>query len=69
MTEQMEAEIVGVVCLHCGLNTPVSKTLSGESSTEAPASGRPKISIIRCTECGGEVPYLAEEIAVLKKSA
>jgi translation initiation factor 2 beta subunit (eIF-2beta)/eIF-5 len=66
MIQQWEEEITGVVCLHCRMQTPVSKTLereqSGRSSTKLP----PRISIVRCEKCGGEAPYLANELILMK---
>jgi len=28
---------------------------------------RPHVTIVRCTECGGEAPYLSDEIVILRK--
>jgi len=65
MIEQLEPAIAGVVCLHCGMHTPLSNSTSQERSVQVLARSRPKISLIRCTGCGKEAPYLADEIVVL----
>jgi hypothetical protein len=41
-----------VVCLFCGLHTPVSSRLAGHVG----------VSIIRCCRCGKEAPYPAATI-------
>jgi len=66
MIQQMQEETTGVICLHCRMQTPISngsgKELSGSVSTKS----QPRISIVRCVKCGGEAPYLANEIVVMK---
>ncbi len=69
MIEQREEATTGVVCLHCGMPTSLANSAS-QGHSEAPhAAERPKLSLIRCTECGKEAPYLAEEIVVFKRAA
>lgn len=67
MIEQKEREVEGVTCLHCGLHTPLSNSESRGLSTQIHTMERPQVTIVRCTECGGEAPYLADEIVILKK--
>lgn len=67
MIEKMQPGIAGVVCLHCGMQTPVQNPTSRGSSTNVFAAPRRKISLIRCAGCGKEAPYLAEEIVVLER--
>ena len=67
MIEQLEVGITGVVCLHCGMHTPVPNSVSRGNSAPVSTSVRPQISLIRCTGCGKEAPYLADEIVFLKR--
>jgi hypothetical protein len=68
MSEPLELEdaVTGVVCLHCGLNTPVPSYVRRGDSALGAKKMRPPITLIRCNECGREAPYLANEIVVLK---
>ena len=59
-----ERNVVGVVCLHCGMNTAVPD--STHEWHRASDFWNPQVSLVRCTECGKEAPYLAEEIFVFK---
>jgi hypothetical protein len=66
MMNMNERNVTGVVCLHCGMNTVMP-----DSKTERRGTGeyrRTQMSIVRCTECGKEAPYLAKEIIVLSRS-
>jgi len=67
MIEQLEEGITGVVCLHCGMPTSLSNSTSQGRSARVFTTTRPQISLIRCTGCGKEAPYLADEIVVLKR--
>jgi hypothetical protein len=69
MIEKLEAAFTGVVCLHCGMNTPFPNPNSQESSANVLTKPRPSVSLIRCTGCGKEAPYLAEEIVVLERTS
>jgi hypothetical protein len=62
----MEEEITGVICLHCRMQTPVPNSRGKEHSAKVPTKSHPRISIVRCVKCGGEAPYLANEIVVMK---
>jgi hypothetical protein len=66
MIDKREERIVGVVCLHCGLPTRISNNSSWGRAAEVAAAPQSQISIIRCTECGGEAPYLANEIVMMR---
>lgn len=60
MTESTREGTAGVVCLHCGILTPVPEhTRSYEGSA---VTHRPQFLVIRCEECGREAPYLADQI-------
>ncbi len=52
----------GVVCIFCGLPTPVQTSREGAATTNATRSNH-RVSIIRCEICGKEAPYPAHEIA------
>jgi len=67
MIEKREEGIAGVVCLHCGLPTCISVSSSWMGSNRKSTEPRPPVSIIRCTECGGEAPYLADEIVMMRR--
>lgn len=54
----------GVICLHCGMPTPFSKGTDGESSSSG-AEVRLRISLVRCTVCGKEAPYLGRDVVTL----
>ena len=66
MTGRMVGEIKEVVCLHCGQHTPLTSSASQEEA-DTQAQYRPRLSLIRCSECGSEALYLAHEIVVHKK--
>jgi hypothetical protein len=51
----------GVVCIFCGLPTPVQTSGEGTSATHSPRPNR-RVSIVRCETCGKEAPYPAHEI-------
>jgi len=67
MIEKIETAISGVVCLHCGMHTPLPNSTSRPRSASVFITAKPKISLIRCTGCGKEAPYLADEIVVLER--
>lgn len=69
MIEQREERISGVVCLHCGMHTPLSNAAGRGRSARVFMAARPHISLIRCMECGKEAPYLADEIVVIGRTA
>jgi hypothetical protein len=67
--EALELETAGVVCLHCGLETPLSNPANQGRSPRSSMAPTPNISIVRCALCGKEAPYLANEIVALKRVA
>jgi len=67
MIEQPEVGITGVVCLHCGMDTPVPNSMSLTQSARPVNSVRSQISLIRCAGCGKEAPYLTDQIVFLKR--
>ncbi len=69
MIEKLESAITGVVCLHCGMNTPLPNSKTQGRSANVFSTPRPNVSLIRCTGCGKEAPYLAEEIVVLERTS
>lgn len=69
MTEKLEPAITGVVCLHCGMNTPLPNPNSQGRPANVLTKPRPNVSLIRCTGCGKEAPYLAEEIVILERTS
>jgi hypothetical protein len=67
MIEQLEQELIGVVCLHCGMPTPLPvSTSGGRSCGSNTIKLNPHLSIVRCDGCGKEAPYLADEIIVIR---
>ena len=66
MIEELEQDLTGVKCLHCGVHTPLPVSTSRRLSTGAIAMSNPPLSIVRCHGCGKEAPYLADEIVVFK---
>ena len=66
MIEELEQDLTGVVCLHCGVHTPLPVSTSRQLSAAAIRMSNPPVSIVRCHRCGKEAPYLAEEIIVFK---
>jgi hypothetical protein len=67
MIEQLEPEKTGVVCLHCGLQTPLQISTSGDQPARISDQSRLSISLVRCAMCGKEAPYLSREIVILKR--
>jgi hypothetical protein len=51
----------GVVCIFCGLPTPVHTSGEGTLATHVPRANH-RVSIVRCEVCGKEAPYHAHEI-------
>jgi hypothetical protein len=66
MIEKREVESKEVVCLHCGQHTPLTSSASPEGA-DARRQYTPRLSLIRCSECGSESLYLAHEIVIRKK--
>jgi hypothetical protein len=64
MNKQMELSNREVVCLHCKMHTCLSNPTNLRRFSDGFIAARPKIELVRCTTCGKEAPYLAEEIMV-----
>jgi hypothetical protein len=69
MVEDSKQELTGVICLHCGLHTPVLKPVKRAGSDVAFQGLYLEIAIVRCRKCGKEAPYLANEIVVFSEHA
>jgi hypothetical protein len=65
MIKPTDLKVSGVVCLHCGMKTPVTNSVRPAKSDDPTFIPRPQISLIRCAGCGKEAPYLAAEIVLL----
>jgi hypothetical protein len=64
MNEQREQNLNGVVCLHCGADTPLPAS-TRRSLFNGMTILTPAVSIVRCHSCGKEAPYLADQIVVI----
>jgi len=69
MIEDRNQEITGVICLYCGMNTPLPNPPQRACSNGELQNRAPEISLVRCRVCGKEAPYLAHEIVVFQGSA
>ena len=69
MIDKMEPAIAGVVCLHCGMDTPLPNSTSRGRSEKAFVTSKPRLALIRCTGCGKEAPYLANQIVILGRTS
>jgi hypothetical protein len=69
MTEQLEANLTGVLCLHCGMPTPLPILIHGDALQGTLVDSHRHLSIIRCHQCGKEAPYLTSEIIPLNRTA
>lgn len=66
MIAELEQELIGVVCLYCGLHTPLPVSKSRRQCTDSLGISNPALSIVRCHSCGKEAPYLADEYVAFK---
>ena len=69
MTDKHGSEIWGVVCIHCRLQTPVAESTEQDVPEKKSSQRRSLISIVRCAKCGGEAPYLVNELVAIKNVA
>ena len=58
-----------VICLHCGMDTPVPGSTSGVTVAGIFSDLEHHVSIVRCRSCGKEAPYLASDILILAEEA
>lgn len=66
MAEELQGNLIGVTCLFCGVHTPLHISARVETSTGVVENSSPRLSIVRCCECGKEASYLAHEIIAFK---
>jgi hypothetical protein len=52
----------GVVCIFCGLPTPMQDSREGTAPRDAPRLNR-RVEIVRCEVCGKEAPYPSCEVS------
>ncbi|MBZ5643131.1 MAG: hypothetical protein LAO19_10255 [Acidobacteriia bacterium] len=69
MIEKLEEHVTGVVCLRCGMITPLHVSGAWGSLEGAREEFHFPILIVRCHECGKEASYLADEIVPFKSMA
>ena len=67
MIAELEQELMGVVCLYCGLHTPLPVSKARLECTDSLGVSNAALSIVRCHSCGKEAPYLAGEYVVIKE--
>ena len=69
MIEELDRNIAGVVCLYCGVYTPLPVSTKRSPSTGHLTMFNPPLSIIRCHRCGKEAPYLADDVVIFKSTS
>lgn len=66
MIEDLEEHVTGVVCLRCGILTPLHVLSHWGPSQGARKEFHSPITIVRCQGCGKEALYLAGEVVAFK---
>lgn len=66
MIEELEEHVTGVVCLRCGILTPLQVSGQWGPSEGARKEFHSPIAIVRCRGCGKEASYLANEVVAFK---
>jgi len=66
MIETLEEHVTGVVCLRCGILTPLQVSSHWGSSDGTRREFHSPITIVRCRGCGKEASYLADEVVAIK---
>ncbi len=66
MIEELEEHVTGVVCLRCGILTPLQVSSHWGPSEGARKEFHSPIAIVRCRGCGKEASYLADEFVAFK---
>jgi hypothetical protein len=66
MIEELEEHVTGVVCLRCGILTPLKISAHWGSSGQAGQEFHTPLAIVRCRGCGKESSYLANEFVAFK---
>jgi hypothetical protein len=69
MIDEMEENHAGVVCLYCGMHTPLPILMNRRSLTGTFPDSNRRVSIVRCCVCGKEAPYLARDVIVLGEAS
>ena len=64
MIDDLKAKQAGVICLHCGRHTPLPISVNQGRLVEGFAVLLRRLSIVRCSSCGKEGPYLASDVIV-----
>ena len=65
MKDKKDEASWGVVCIHCRLQTPVAKSTQASVQEKKSSQRGTQISIVRCAKCGGEAPYLMNELVAI----
>ena len=68
MIDEMEKKHPAVICLHCGKHTSLPVPINHGRFAVTFQEARRRMSIIRCSNCGKEAPYLARHIIVLAET-
>ena len=66
MIDKLEEHVTGVVCLRCGIITPMQVSSHQGALEGAQKEFHSPIFIVRCHECGKEASYLPDEIVAFK---
>jgi hypothetical protein len=63
LSQQPETEThSGVVCIFCGLPTPVQDSREGAAPRDVLCPNR-RVMLVRCEVCGKEAPYRSYEVS------
>jgi hypothetical protein len=66
MIEEQEENVVGVVCLRCGILTPLQISTHWRTSMGVHQEFHSPVAIVRCHGCGKESSYLPSEVVAFK---
>jgi hypothetical protein len=66
MIEEQEEHVTGVVCVRCGMLTPLKVSTHWGPAEEARKIFHSPIAIVRCHACGKEASYLTSEVVAFK---
>jgi hypothetical protein len=64
--KELEEHVTGVVCLRCGILTPLQVSAHWGASAAADKTFHSALTIVRCRTCGKEASYLAHEVVAFK---
>lgn len=65
MIDEREIKHAAVICLHCGKHTPLPVPINYGPFAVTFQDSQRRMSIVRCSSCGKEAPYLARHVIVL----